>query len=175
MKNKHPFQEMNTERLYLRQLVTSDWKEVSFLRSDPVINQFVIRPAAETKEKALAFIAKISKGVEAGELYYWTISLAHAPTMIGAISLWHFSENQLQAEVGYDLHPDFQGEGIMNEALDCVMKFGFETLHLLRIQAFTQYNNQSSWQLLERNGFQSLPEIKDPNNPDNVVYVKHRK
>ena len=57
------------------------------------------------------------------------------------------------AEVGYDLNPIFQRKGIMSEALNKVINFGFNELGLDNIEAYTHIQNENSKKLLEKNGF----------------------
>ena len=90
--NKHKFPEIQTEKLLLRRLEKSDWKAVSFLRSDKKVNEFVKRSSAESKEKALEFITKINAGIENRELCYWKITEKLQHEMIGSICLWNFSK-----------------------------------------------------------------------------------
>lgn len=167
---KNTYSEIKTKRLVLRRPKPSDWKIISFLRSDKTVNQFVIRPAAETKEKALAFIAKVSTGIKKGELLYWVITEKNNDIMLGAISLWNFSEDKKTAEVGYDLSPKDQGKGMMSEALKNVIEFGFDVLFLDKIEAYTQKNNERSIILLERNDFTLVKGKTDTDNPLNIVY-----
>lgn len=166
-----PFSELRTDRLILRRLETSDWEVISYLRSDKSINEFVTRPSAETKEDALAFISKINKGIEGQNLYYWAISLKTDGGMIGSICLWNFSEDNEVAEIGYDLSPKFQGQGIMNESLKIVMAYGFEKLKLQTIEAFTHKLNESSKTLLDKNGFDLIPDRKDESDENNIIYT----
>ncbi|MFK7747509.1 MAG: GNAT family N-acetyltransferase [Kordia sp.] len=165
------FSEIETERLLLTKLQTTDWEMISFLRSDKDVNEFVKRPSAETKEKALEFIDKISKGIESQMLYYWKLTEKGNSEMIGSICLWNFSEDGKTAEVGYDLSPKYQRKGIMNESLKSVTEFGFQKLNLDLIEAYTQYQNEPSKKLLERNGFTLVEGKKDIDNADNIVYA----
>lgn len=167
---KNNFPEIQTERLLLTRLQNTDWEMISFLRSDKNVNEFVKRPNAETKEKALEFIDKISKGIDSQALYYWKITEKEIPEMIGSICLWNFSEDGKTAEVGYDLSPEYQGKGIMNESLKSVTEFGFQKLNLDLIEAYTHGQNKSSKKLLERNGFTLVEGKKDIDNADNIVY-----
>ena len=164
------FPEIETERLLLRRLQQSDWKMISYLRSDKTVNEFVMRPRAESKEKALDFITKINDGIENRSLYYWAITEKNQKGMIGSICLWNFSKDKKTAEVGYDLSPKFQGRGIMNESLKSIMTFGFDSLNLETIEAFTHRLNGSSKKLLEKNGFKVVLEKKDEHNADNIIY-----
>ena len=143
---------------------------VSFLRSDKTINQFVKRPRAETKEKALEFITKIRSGIDNQDLYYWKIAEKNQKEMIGSICLWNFSKDRKIAEIGYVLSPDYQGQGIMNESLKYVLDFGFRKLNLDLVEAYTHNQNSSSKKLLEKNGFSLVEGKIDKNNSDNIVY-----
>ena len=168
MKNNFP--EIKTKRLSLRRLEKSDWEAVSFLRSDKHVNEFVKRPSAETREKALEFISKINKGFENQDLYYWKITEKNQNEMIGSICLWNFSNDKKVAEIGYDLSPNYQGRGIMSESLKNVIDFGFKNLNLDFIQAYTHHQNTSSTTLLERNGFILVQGKKDEYNLDNIIF-----
>ncbi len=168
--NNANFPEIRSKRLLLRQLQPTDWETISFLRSDKKVNEFVIRPGAKSKKEALAFISKINKGIIDKTLYYWVITEKTNPKMIGSICLWNFSEDKKVAEVGYDLHPEHQGKGVMTESLKSVVRFGFNTLHLEHIEAFTHQLNESSTRLLEKNGFSLVPDKKDEHNLNNIVY-----
>ena len=164
------FQELETDRLHLRWLVDADWPMIRYLRSDKEVNKFVKRKSAETKEKALAFIAKTINDVNKGQLYQWCISTKSSPTMIGNICLWNFSQDYKTAEMGYDLSPEFQGQGIMNEAMKAVLCFGFNTLHLDKIEAFTNYQNESSKRLLLKNRFIWNGQRNDPEDMENMIF-----
>jgi ribosomal-protein-alanine N-acetyltransferase len=164
------FPEIKTERLILRRLRRSDWEEISFLRSDQHVNQFVKRSAAETKQKALDFIDKINTKFENQNSIYWKITEKKSDKMIGSICLWNFSQDRRTAEIGYDLSPDHQGKGIMTESLINVIKFGFQKLNLELIEAYTHYRNESSKNLLTKNGFNLVIGKKDSDDPDNIIY-----
>ena len=169
MKNKI-FPEITTQRLLLRQLKTSDWEMISYLRSDKKVNEFIKRTSAESKEKALAFIARIHTAFKDQKSYYWVITAPPTSEMIGSICLWNFSGDRQKAEVGYDLSPQFQGKGMMTEALQNVLNFGFHQLHLQTIEAYTHHQNKNSKKLLETNGFELVKGKIDEDNLNNIIY-----
>lgn len=165
------FTPLATTRLQLRSLQTHDWEEISYLRSDELMNQYVSRPAAKNKKEALAFIYKIQKGIRNREMLYWSICFKDEPKMIGSICLWHFSKDGTTAEVGYDLATQVQGKGIMDEALKRIIDYAFNQLELQKIEAFTHKDNSKSLTLLERNHFKLNPQQKDEDNKNNVILV----
>ncbi len=174
--NFSPFPVLKTNRLLLRQLKDSDCETIFYLRSNETVNEFVKRAKAESIEDALLFITKIKKAVSKNESIYWCITLKSNPYLIGTICLWNFSEDKKTAEVGYDLHPDFQQKGIMNEAIQSVLNYGFNTLKLEIIEAYTQNNNKNSIKLLEKNNFLLIKNRKDKDNLDNLIFTleKHK-
>jgi len=167
-----PFPQLKTERLVLRELLKSDWKRVSYLRTDPIVNQFVIRSNADTKEKAIDFIERTKLSIKNSELIQWSISLKNDFEMIGSICLWNFSEDRKTAEIGYDLDLKFHNKGIMNEAMKAVLKFGFNELRFEKIEAFTQQNNEASTKLLRKNKFVLNKDRFDEDNPKNIIFEK---
>jgi RimJ/RimL family protein N-acetyltransferase len=77
--------------------------------------------------------------------------------------------------VGYELSPVFQGQGLMQEALSIVIKFGFETANFKLIIACTHSSNDGSKKLLQKAGFirdLSLEEELHPKNThgDDIMF-----
>jgi len=168
--NGSPFPLLKTERLRLRAVEFADCEAVFYLRSNEIVNQYIKRTKTESLEDALAFIEKIKERITNNLILYWAITHQDNATMIGSICLWKFSENGKEAEVGYDLHPDFQKKGIMSEALNCVTNFGFHHLKLTKIKAFTHFANEPSKNLLLNNGFHLVMNEEDEGNLDNVIF-----
>lgn len=164
------FKPIKTDRLALRQLKESDWEMIRFLRSDPIVNQFVKRPQAETKAQALEFISKINKGIDNNTICYWVITEPDENQMMGSICLWNYSEDKKTVEVGYDLDPRHHGKGIMTESLARVIRFAFEELRFETIEAYTSKHNRNSIRLLQGSGFGLVEGKNDSHNSDNVVF-----
>lgn len=163
---------LNTDRLILRIPTEKDGPEIFFLRSDPEVNKRVIRSQPKNLEEACSWIRARLEEIQQGKLYYWSITVKGNPKMIGSICLWNFSEDKKQAEVGYDLHPDFHRKGIMDEALKAVLSFGFGKLNLAQVEAYTQRDNEASKKLLLRNDFVLQEDRVDDGNPMNLIYVR---
>ena len=165
-----PFPGLTTERLVLRQTTKADCEEILFLRSDKTVNKYIQRATPAHLKDAEAFVNKITKGINNGEIIYWGITLKESAKMIGSICLWNFSSDQKTAETGYDLNPEFQNQGIMSEAMKCVLNFGFINLELEEIEAFTHYENENSKKLLMKNNFRLIEGEKDEGNVNNIVF-----
>lgn len=146
--NFDPFPTLYTKRLVLRRMEMTDDQDIFFLRSDKKLNEFIDMPLAQTIDDARAHIEKIDNYINKGESIYWVITLPERKNLIGTICLWNISQENEKGETGYMMHPDFQGQGYMHEALEAVIKFGFESMNLKTIEAFTLADNIRSTRLL---------------------------
>ncbi len=151
--NFKPFPELQTERLLLRRLVEQDENKIFQLRSDENISKYLTRPLQKTIDEARAFIQKINTGIEKNESLYWVLCLKNDPSLIGTICIWNISREHERAEVGFELLPDFQKKGYMQEALTAVLDFGFNIIKLHSIEGMVDPRNQSSIKILEKNHF----------------------
>lgn len=149
----NPFPNLISERLTLRKLSLDDAPEVFVLRSDEVIRKYIKRPLALNIEEAKEWIVNVLDNEKKNETINWAIVPKGESRLIGIICLWNIEEELERAEVGYSLHYNYFGKGMMNEALLKVMNYGFEVLKLKRIDAYTNKENLASIKLLERNNF----------------------
>jgi len=149
------FPQLATERLTLRQLTLSDATAIFALRSDERVNHYLDRPACRNLSEAEAFVEKINSGIAAGKSLYWAVCLRENPLLIGTICLWNFSKDHQSAVLGYELSPDFQGRGIMSEALGGVLVCAFDALSLHTVEAYTHPENAPSEKLLRVHGFRA--------------------
>ena len=90
--------------------------------------------------------------------------------MIGSICLWNFSKDGKIAETGYDLVPEYQGQGIMSEVLQGVLNLGFSQLELHTIEAYTHRKNLASIKMLKSNNFELIPGKIDAANANNLIF-----
>jgi ribosomal-protein-alanine N-acetyltransferase len=151
--NFTPFPFLDTPRLHLRNITPEDASEVFFLRSDAQVMQFLDRTPAGSVEEAAQFIQNCIALEKAGDAVTWAITLKTHPELIGTITLWNIQKQHYRAEIGYVLHPDHQGKGLMQEAMTTVLDYGFNKMHLHSIEANVNPANTASIKLLERNNF----------------------
>lgn len=161
---------IETERLILKEINENHAEDILKIRSNKVVNRFVKRIPPKTNYDALDFILTIKKRVENKETSYWGISLKNQINLIGTICLYRFSEDRKEAEVGYELLPDYHRKGIMSESLKAVLNFGFNELYLDEILAFTNKFNEKSKSLLLKHQFILEEGRKDEGFPENLVF-----
>lgn len=151
--NFHPFPQIHTERLLLRQVVPGDANEILALRSDPELMRFIPRPLATSVEDALLHIENMNAGLPGNDAISWAITFRGQPRLIGCISCFNVKKEHYRAEIGYMLHNDYHGKGILKEALEAVVAYGFNTMKLHSIEAVIDPENLASARLLEKSGF----------------------
>lgn len=166
----NPFPTLTTGKLILRKISPDDDQAIYLQRSSDVVNKYIARvPMADISE-AQAWITRINNNVDTGLSINWAIILKESGTFIGLICLWKFSEDNTIAETGYELSPAYHSKGYMNEALQCVLNYGFSELHLKTITAYTHRENTNSLNLLKKNGFTWNEGEIDEGFPHNVIY-----
>ncbi len=164
--NFTPFQNLITNRLILRPLETTDDKDIFAHRSNNDVNTFLVDFRHSSIEQTREFIDRVQKEIMNHKTLLWVITPKDTNKFIGTICLWNISVNEAKAEAGYTLDPQFQGMGYMNEALIKVIDFGFNSMKLKLIEAYTHENNQGSIKLLLKNKFRqdNTPEKQIGNN-----------
>jgi [ribosomal protein S5]-alanine N-acetyltransferase len=148
-----PFPLLQTPRLLLRNVTPVDAPEIFFLRSDKTVLQFLDRVPITTVAEAAQFIHNSANLQQAGDAITWGLTLKGASQLIGTIAYWRMQKEHYRAEIGYALHPEHHGKGLMQEALTAVLDYGFKVMSLHSVEANVNPCNVASINLLERNGF----------------------
>jgi ribosomal-protein-alanine N-acetyltransferase len=115
--------------------------------------RYIDKAPAETLDHAYEFIRKITELEKSADSVTWAICLKEDSKLIGTIVFWNIKKEHYRAEVGYILHPDHWGKGIMQEAITAVIDYGFKVMRLHSIEANVNPGNAASIKLLERNKF----------------------
>lgn len=168
-RNFKPFPILTTERLKLRQLQVDYENEIFILRSDREINKYLDRPLTKKIEEVRNFIHTINENVHNNASLYWAITLRDSHTFVGTICLYGFSDENEYCEMGYELLTNFQGQGIMMEAVEKVIDYAFNTIKVQKIEAFFRRDNQRSLKLLKKLSFRDSKKT-EKTNPDLLTY-----
>jgi RimJ/RimL family protein N-acetyltransferase len=91
-----------------------------------------------------------------------TLVIEHEGVLVGDLMLhvessWAQREvedeaKDVQAELGWCLHPAYAGKGLATEAVEALVRVCFEDLGLRRVTANCFADNAASWRLMERIG-----------------------
>jgi ribosomal-protein-alanine N-acetyltransferase len=160
--NFHPFPILYTERLVLKSITKNDANDIFRMRSDKKIMQFISRPMAASVNDALEYINKIQESLINKYGITWAISLRdNNSSIIGTIGFWRIVNEHYRAEIGYMLSKDFHGRGIMHEAMQPVLDYGFNVMKLHSVEADADPNNIASIKLLQKNNFVREAYLKE--------------
>lgn len=72
--------------------------------------------------------------------------------VIGEVVLWLRSMEHRQGEIGFVMHPDYQGNGFATEAASAVLDLAFGEFRLHRVYGRTDGGNRASGALMRRLG-----------------------
>jgi len=152
--NFKPFPKLETERLLLRKIKKEDAPELFFLRSDKNVLKYLGKAPAQTMNEIKDFIKTIRNNIVANDSILWGIAMKEEPLkLIGTICFWNIQKHNYRAEIGYLLHPQFWRQGIMKEAIQKVLEYGFNVMRLHSVEARLAPENSGSVAVLEATGF----------------------
>jgi len=144
---------LETDRLRLRLFNENDVEDLYEMCSDDLVTKYLpfdTYISIDNANERLEFLKK-----EYEELItppVWAIEEKETGKVIGSINFIHVKEEHCYAEVGYLLHRGFWNKGIMTEALNEVIKFGFERMGLNKISVDCDSRNVGSYRVMEKNG-----------------------
>lgn len=145
------FPVLETKRLILREPIPSDAADIFVFRSDPIVQKYNSRPMKDMSE-ARELIADQRAMYLRREGILWAVSLKEQGTIIGLVGFSHWSYSN-RAMAGYDLAQAYWGQGIGSEAVREIIRFGFGSMKLNRIEAETIADNHESRRMLDKLGF----------------------
>ncbi|WP_218598611.1 GNAT family N-acetyltransferase [Polaribacter sp. NJDZ03] len=164
------FPVLETDRLTLRAINLEDAKAVFGLRANKEVNKYIQRESLKNLSEARAFIDQATNLVADNKGVFWVIESKNSAELLGTIGLRNFDVAENYAEIGYEIHPDYQERGYMTEAFEEVLEYAFEKMELKTIEAFTHKNNLASITLLHKLDFDLQVDRTDEGFEDNRIY-----
>jgi RimJ/RimL family protein N-acetyltransferase len=152
-----------TARLTLRPFNRGDVDAVYSYRSRADVSEFLFDEPMSHEECAEAVRARTGQIAFAGEgdKILLAVERNDDNRLIGEVSLIWRSVADQQAEIGYILHPDAQGQGYATEAATALLAFGFGQVGLHRIYARCDARNLGSAGVMKRLGMREEAHFKE--------------
>ena len=153
---------ITTARLVLRDFVADDWRAVQVYQSDARylrFNPWTARPEAEVRAFVQRFISHQSQ--DPRRKFQLAITLPENGRLIGNVGVRRKSENEWEADLGYELDPHYWGQGYATEAARAMLAFGFRELNLHRISAECRPDNTASAHVLEKLGMRREGHLRE--------------
>lgn len=169
-----------TDRLLLREFLTQDWHAVLAYQADPRYlwySPWTHRLQEDVERLVQDFIGWQHEQPRCK--YQLAIVLQTTHGLIGTCGIRMATAYAQEAELGYELHPDYWRQGYATEAAWSMLAFGFHTLPLQRVWAQCLAENTASVRVLERLGMrqercQQRHTWMQNRRWDHVVYIIDR-
>lgn len=145
--------QLDTRRLRLRPLQETDAPALLALFSDPRVMRFWSTPPWTGLEQAHAMVAQDRGAMARGEHLRLGITRRDDGVLVGTCTLFDLVPQCRRAEIGFALAPAFWGRAYMDESLRALLRHGFTTMALNRVEADIDPRNEASARTLERLGF----------------------
>lgn len=142
--------ELATPRLRIRKLTMRDAQDIYRYSRDPEVARHVLWEAHRSIGDSRAYLRYMLRRYRAHEPASWGIEYAATGQIIGTIGFMWIQQDNASAEVGYSLSHDYWNRGIMTEALGAVIQYGFDELHLNRIEAQHEVTNPASGAVMRK-------------------------
>lgn len=141
---------LEAPRLVLRHFRASDALSLHRYRNDPEVARYQGWTPPDEAE-ARAFVAQESRQPPTVPNQWLQLALElRSGEHVGDVAFK--TDGAGQAEFGYSLSREFQGQGYMTEAVGRLLEYLFGELNLHRVVAHADVRNESSVRLLERVG-----------------------
>ncbi|ADN02712.1 GNAT family N-acetyltransferase [Spirochaeta thermophila] len=167
---------LTTERLLLRRFTLEDAPAVyETWARDPEVTRFLTWSPHASVEKTRSFLEEAVRGYERDDQLMWAIVLKEPGSLIGSIGA-RVERAHRRAEIGYCLGRAFWNRGYMTEALREVVRFLFDEVGVVRVQALHFVGNPASGRVMEKAGMRyegTLRSylIKDDGAVDALMYA----
>jgi [ribosomal protein S5]-alanine N-acetyltransferase len=153
---------LRTPRLLLREFRDDDWRPVLAYQSDPRYLRYYAwtgRSEAEVREFVRGFVEQQQWAPRTR--YQLAIVLPEEGKFIGNVGIRIRDPRSQEADIGYELGPDYWGNGYATEAAREIVRFGFEQLALHRISSWCVEDNAASARVLQKVGMQLEGRLRE--------------
>jgi ribosomal-protein-alanine N-acetyltransferase len=143
---------LETDRLFLREIVPADFNELYRMNSDPETMKYVGDGSTRSHEQMQSELKMLmSHYIKKAGLGIWATVLRDSKAFIGASGLVYY-DNTSEIEVGYRLLKEYWNKGYATEASRELLNYGFTVLGLKKIVSSAHVENVPSRRVMEKIG-----------------------
>lgn len=154
------FPVLESERLVLVEIQQEHLNDIFKLFGDPRVTEFYNIKTFRAPEDGQVYLDWFRNRFKDRLGIRWGIQIKGTSGIAGTIGFNNFTIRH-RANIGYDLQSAYWNRGYMTEALELVVRFGFEVLQVNRIEAEVMVGNTVSGKLLEKLGFKWEGVLRD--------------
>ncbi|MFG2324461.1 GNAT family N-acetyltransferase [Streptomyces sp. NPDC048568] len=144
---------LHTARLRLRPFAADDADVLFALHSNTRVMRFWDSPPWTDRARGELFVARSGRMAEEGTGARVAIERSADGAFVGWCFLGERNADFRSASMGYCLEEAMWGHGYATEAAHALLRWGFDTLDLNRVQAEADTRNAASARVLEKIGF----------------------
>lgn len=147
-------QPIRTSRLLLRPFSPDDADAI--LRNwiaDEQVQALYLEPVYATRAEVEGWLAEVTARYARPDYYRWAVTLPETGECIGQIAFFLMDSKNHFAEIEYCIGRAFQRRGYAVEATRAVTAYGFEAIHLHKVQISHPSGNLPSRRVIEKCGF----------------------
>ena len=148
-----PTPTVRTDRLVLRPFRAADADDLFALHSDKRVLRYWDSPPWDDPERANGFLATCHRMEDQGTGARVAVERCADGIFLGWCSLSSWNPGFRSASLGYCYSESAWGHGYATEAARALLAWGFDAMHLNRVQAETDTRNTASARVLDKLGF----------------------
>lgn len=158
--------QLETERLYLRELTFADFSEFYNVLADSDIVQHY--PYTFDENRVKAWIAKNIERYQVFGFGLWAVVLKETGELIGDCGI---TMQSIKPEIGYHINKKFRRQGYAKEAARKCRDWVFANTPFHTIYSYMKKTNIASFAAAKANGMRKVDEFTDAENEVTVVYA----
>jgi len=155
------FPNIETKNLILKSFAIQDAEELFKIRSDDRVTKYLDRDNHKTVDESGTMIQAIIQSYKDKAGITWIIREKASFEVLGYAGFWNLVRENVRAEIGYALKPEYWGKSYMSEILLKVIEFGFNEFKLHSIVGNVNPENKRSIKLLEKLGFKKEAHFRE--------------
>lgn len=144
--------EIETKRLLLRRIRSSDAQDIFMYSKDPEVAKYVLWRAQTSLREAKDYCRFMARQYRLDEPSSWGIVDKDSGHLIGTIGYMSYDTDNSSTELGYSLAHWKWNQGLMTEALKRVIDYTFDATNINRIEAQHETENPASGRVMEKCG-----------------------
>ena len=143
---------IETQRLILRQMRVSDAKDMYEYARLPEVSRYLLWAPHDSLDYTKGYLKQVEAAYKTNDFHDFGIILKSNNKFIGTCGFANLDMANFKGEVGYVLNPEYWGMGIAAEAVNAVLRLGFDIMGLNRIEARYMVDNINSRKVMEKCG-----------------------
>lgn len=151
---------IKTPRLVLRDLDPGDADMIFKGLSDPEVIEFYGVSLSEPKDTE-AQMQFYFENERKGTGKFWAVCLQEKGGFIGVGGIYNIHYNHRKGEVGFWLFKTAWGNGYMQEGMEAILQYAFQTLQLHRVEGIVEEENIRCRKAIEKMGFVYEGTLRD--------------